>query len=69
MVHYLCVVPVTNGSKLSRYVTVDRLNNSESVIVRQMMAWLSANDDMQRLHPINCSTCLERILSGDDKVH
>jgi len=49
-------------------VTVSYLNNTESVIVGQMMARLSANDDMQIVHPTNCSTCLQKILSGDDKV-
>ena len=53
---------------MSRYVTVNFLNNTETVIVRQMMAYLSANNASQQMEPIKCSDCLERILRGDDKV-
>lgn len=59
---------VPDGKGLSRYVTVNSNNNSETWIVKQMISYLSANKNSQLNTSTNCSDCLKRILSGEDKV-
>lgn len=67
---WMCILLVVGDSsnRLSRYVTVTTQNNTETVIVRQLVAYLSANDASERSTPVNCLDCLSRIVGGDDKV-